>query len=182
VDVFKPIPIDVMQLNEKTAVELFVKQEDRLMTFLGKGGKFTRDHLIELNRYGISRIYIRGRDAIAFEEYVHANSENILNDSTVPSKVKAATFYVSSIHALRKAFDFPNPEQVEEMKNTLKPLLKNIMQNQVLLNDLFSITEHDFSTYKHCVNVGIFATSLAVHFYKNDRTVGMEDLERLSYG
>ncbi len=61
-------------------------------------------------------------------------------------------------------------------------MFKNIMNNQVLLNDLFSITEHDFSTYTHSVNVGIFATSLAIHFFKGDSTIGNIQLERQSYG
>lgn len=181
-DVFQSIPTDVIQLYEKVVVDLFVMHEERLVPFLEKGGVFTKDHLIELNRYGISRIYIRGTDAIAFEKYIHTYSDRILNDPLVPSKVKAATFYVSSIHALRKAFDDPNSERIEEIKNTLKSMFKNIMQNKVLLNDLFSITEHDFNTYTHSVNVGIFATSLAIYFYKSDSTIGMENLERQSYG
>ena len=181
-DVFRPIPIDVIQLDEKSVVDLFIKHEDRLMPFLGKGGDFTRDHLVELSRYGLSKIFIRGSEAIAFEEYVSAYTDRILTDPTVPSKVKAATFYVSSIHALRKAFDNPNSQRIEEIKKTLKPMFKNIMKNQILLNDLFSITEHDFNTYTHSVNVGIFATSLAIHFSHGDRTIDLENLERQSYG
>ena len=67
-------------------------------------------------------------------------------------------------------------------KKTLEPMFKNIMKNQVLLNDLFSLTEHDFGTYAHSINVGIFATSLAIHFYQGDGTIRMENLERQSYG
>jgi HD-GYP domain-containing protein (c-di-GMP phosphodiesterase class II) len=181
-NVFRPIPIDVIQLDEKSVVDLFIKHEDRLMPFLSKGGVFTRDHLVELSRYGLSKVFIRGSEAIVFEEYVSAYTDRILTDPTVPSKVKAATFYVSSVHALRKAFDDPNSQRIEEIKKTLKPMFRNIMKNQVLLNDLFSITEHDFNTYTHSVNVGIFATSLAIHFFHGDSTMDLENLERQSYG
>jgi len=181
-DVFRPIPIDVFQVDEKSVVDLYIKHQDRLMPFLQKGGIFTKDHLVELNRYGLSKIFIRGAESVAFGEYVSAYSDRILTDPTVPSRVKAATFYVSSINALRKAFDDPNTERIEKIKNTLKPMLKNIMNNNVLLNDLFSITEHDFNTYNHSVNVGILATALAVHFFKGDSTIGIAQLERQSYG
>jgi HD-GYP domain-containing protein (c-di-GMP phosphodiesterase class II) len=181
-DLFQPIPIDVIQLNEKTTVDLFVRQDDRLVPFLGKGSFFTREHLIDLNRYGTKKIFIRGKESSFFAEYISSYSDRILTDSTVPSKVKAATFYVSSIHALKKAFDNPDKKQLEEIKKTLKPMLQNIMKNQVLLNDLFSITEYDFNTYTHSVNVGIFATSLAITYYKGEGTIRMEELERLSYG
>jgi HD-GYP domain-containing protein (c-di-GMP phosphodiesterase class II) len=181
-DLFQPIPIDVIQLNEKSAVDLFVRQDHRLVPLIEKGGVFTRKHLIDLNRYGAKKIFIRGKESIAFAEYVSSFSDRILTDSTVPSKVKAATFYISSVHALKKAFDNPNEERLEEIKKTLKPMLQNIMKNQVLLNDLFSITEYDFNTYTHSINVGIFATSLAISYYKDDSTVCMDELERLSYG
>ena len=181
-DVFRPIPVDVIQIGEKSVVDIFIKLEDRLMPFLEKGGIFTRDHLIQLNRLGFSKIFIRGKDSIVFGEYVYSYADRILTDPTVPSKVKAATFYVSSIHAFRNAFDNPNPEHIEKVKKTLKPMLKNIMKNQILLGDLFSITEYDFSTYTHSVNVGILATSLAIDFYKEDSSIRVEDLERLSYG
>ncbi len=181
-DVFRPIPIDVIQLYEKLVVDLFIKHDDRIVPFLQKGGVFTKDHLNELNRFGISRVYIHGKDAFTFEEYVHTYSAMILADSTVPTKVKEATFYVSSIHALRKAMIDPNSDRIEEIKNTIKPLFKKIMKNKVLLNDLFSITEHDFNTYTHSINVGIYATSLAMHLYEDESTVNMESLERQSYG
>lgn len=181
-NLFRPIPVDVIQIQEKSAVDLFINHEGRLVPFLAKEGVFTREHLVELNLHKIERLYVRNREIRAFEEYIHSYLDRILTDPTVPSKVKASTFYVSSIHSIRKAFENPDSERIEEIRNTLKPLFRNIMENRILLHDLFSITRHDFNTYTHSVNVGIFATALAIHFYKGDRSVGMKELERLSYG
>jgi HD-GYP domain-containing protein (c-di-GMP phosphodiesterase class II) len=180
--VFKTVPVDVIQIHEESAVDLFIKHEDRLVLFLPKGAVFTRDNLVDLNKFRISRMYIRGEETQRFEAYVHSHMDKIVNDPTVPSKVKAATFYLSSIHALRKAFDDPDAEEIEEIKKTLQPMFKSIFDNKILLNDLFSITEHDFGTYTHSVNVGIYATALAIQFYKGDTSVNKDYLERLSYG
>ncbi len=181
-DVFKPVPVDIIQIAEASAVDLFIKHQDRLVLFLSQGGVFTKDHLVELNRHNINRIYIRGNEVGTFEAYLQSYLDRIINDPTIPDKVKASTFYVSSMHALRKAFDDPNSERIEDIKKTLKPMFKSIMENKILLDDLFSITEHDFNTYTHSVNVGIFATALAVNFFKSDESVSMAMLERLSYG
>jgi HD-GYP domain-containing protein (c-di-GMP phosphodiesterase class II) len=182
-NVFRPIPIEAIQINEKSVVDLFIKHDNTLEHFLDKGGMLTRDHIEKFKSFGLSKIFIKGQEAMnVFEEHVCSHTKNILTDPTVPSKVKAATFYVSSIHALKNAFDNPNPEQIEKIKETLKPMLKNIKENKVLLSDLFSITEYDFNTYTHSVNVGIYATSLAISFYKKDSSLGMEEIERLSYG
>ncbi len=181
-DVFQPVPIDVIQINEKSVVDLFVRQEDRLVSFLEKGGVFTKEHLVDLNRFGVKKVFVRERERAVLAEYVSSFSDRILTDPSVPSKVKAATFYISSVHAVKKAFDDPNEDRIHEIKKTLKPMLLSIVKNEVLLSDLFSITEYDYSTYTHSVNVGIFATALAVTYYKGDSTIRREELERLSYG
>jgi response regulator RpfG family c-di-GMP phosphodiesterase len=181
-EVFRPIPLDVMQIGEKTVVDLFILHEGRHMPFLGTGGVFTKEHLAELGRFGITRVHIRGGDARAFEEYVHHFSEMILNDPTIPPRVKDATFYVSASHALRKAMIDPGQERFEEIRKTIRPMLKNIMMNKVLLNDLFSITEHDFITYTHSINVGIYATALVMNLHDGGIPMSMESLERQCYG
>lgn len=181
-DLFKHVPVDIIQMHERSIVDLFIKKGDKLVLFLQSGGVFTKEHLTELNRNRISRMYIRSREVPAFEEYINIYLDRILTDPIVPSRLKAETFYVSSIRALRKAFDDPDSVRIEEIKKTLKPMFKNIMENNILLGDLFSITRHDFNTYTHSVNVGIFATALAVHFFQGNSTVGWEYLERLSYG
>ncbi len=181
-DIMRPVPIDVIQLHEKSVADLFIRHDGMVVPFLSKGGLFTKDHLCELNRFGITKVYIRGSDADAFEEYVHTHSGLILTDPTVPSRVKEAVFYVSSVHAIRKAVQDPCSRRIEEIKNTLKPLFKTCIQNKVVLNDLFAITDHDFNTYTHSINVGIYATALAMHFFEHDTSVGMESLERQCYG
>lgn len=181
-DLFRPIPIDVFQIDERCIVDLFIRHDDRLVPFMEKGGLLTKDHLADLNRYGVKKIFIREREKAALAEYVSSFSDRILTDPTVPSKIKAATFYISSVHAVRKAFDDPKEERIEEIKKTLKPMLVSMVKNEVLLSDLFSITEYDYNTYTHSVNVGIFATSLAVTYYKGNSSVRREELERLSYG
>jgi HD-GYP domain-containing protein (c-di-GMP phosphodiesterase class II) len=183
VNIFRPIPSDVIRENEKSVVGLFIKHDGKLMPFLEEGQMITRDHIFKLNHLGVSKIFIKGKDAmITFEEYVSSQAKKILTDETTSSRVKAATFYVSSIHAFRHAFDNPDPEHIEKIKETLKPLLENIKENKILLSDLISITEYDFNTYTHSVNVGIYATALVIDFYEEKSPMGMDNLERLSYG
>jgi HD-GYP domain-containing protein (c-di-GMP phosphodiesterase class II) len=181
-EAFRPIPVDVFLVGEPCSVDLFVRHEDRLLPFLGRGGVFTREHLMELEGFRVRRMFIHSSQAGDFEEYVRKNAGRILTDPTVPSRVKAATFYVSSLGALKEAFDNPDAKGLQEIKKEIRPLLKGIMNNEIVLGDLISITEYDFNTYTHSVNVGIYATALAVRFYRNDRSVGLAQLERLSYG
>lgn len=76
----------------------------------------------------------------------------------------------------------PSSNRLDDIKSVLKPMFRNIMRDKVLLKDLFSITEHDFDTYAHSINVGIYATALAMRFFEGDRSVSVESLERQCYG
>ncbi|HOJ14780.1 MAG TPA: HD domain-containing phosphohydrolase [Deltaproteobacteria bacterium] len=181
-EVFRPIPVDVLLVGEPCVVDLFMKLDDTLVPFLSKGGVLTGDHLRDLERLRVRRMFIKGSQAEAFEEYVQRNADKILTDPTVPSRVKAATFYISSMGALKKAFVKPDAPSLNRIKKEIVPLLKGIMKNEIVLGDLLAITQHDFNTYTHSVNVGIYATAIAVRFYRHDPSYGMNELERLSYG
>lgn len=180
--ILRPVPVDIMQIGEQSAVDFFISRDGRLEPFLEKGEIVSGGHLAILRRDRVDKIYYRASEAQAFEKYLHSFLERILSDPAVPSKVKAATLYESSVSSFKKVFNNPNPEQIEEIKKILKPLFKHIVENTILLHDLLSITEHDFSTYVHSVNVGIMATSLAINFSKSYEYIEMDELERQCYG
>jgi len=179
---FRSAPVDIMLINDTIVVDLFILSGDKLFPYIEKGCMLTRERYEELLRFGIRNLYIRSDEADTFDEYLSSHSEKILNDPNMPSKVKAATFYISSIYALKNAFDNPSPVLMDEAKKILKPMVKNILGNKVLMRDLFSITAYDYTTFKHSVNVGIYATAIAIDFYKADTSIKPEDIERLSYG
>jgi hypothetical protein len=60
--VFRSIPIDIIQINEKTAVDLYIKHKDKLVTYLPKDSFYTADHLYEIHDAGITKFYVKGKD------------------------------------------------------------------------------------------------------------------------
>jgi HD-GYP domain-containing protein (c-di-GMP phosphodiesterase class II) len=181
-DVFRSVPIDIIQLNERIALDVFVKWDEKLVPFVGKDSMFTETHFDEIREKGIRRLYIRGADKGLLERYVSSFLDKIISNPVLPSIVKAGAFYISSSYAMNKAFENPDTESIDEIKKTVKPMIKSIMRNEIILQDLVSITEHDHYTYTHSINVGILATALTVKFYEGNRLVTKEDLERLSFG
>jgi HD-GYP domain-containing protein (c-di-GMP phosphodiesterase class II) len=179
---FRSIPIDIIQINEKTGVDLYIKRKDKLVTFLPKDSFYTQDHLSEIHNAGITKFYVKGKDKNLVEKYTTKFIDKILSNPNVPSSIKANAFYLSSTHTMKQAFEDPRAEYLDDIKKSVKPMLKNIMKNENILKDLFSITRHDYYTYTHSVNVGIFATALAVRYYKNNGHELDLSMEKLSYG
>lgn len=179
---FRSAPADIIQINEKTSVDLYIKRGDKLEIYLSKDSVFTRDHLSELHSAGISRFYVRGKDKKKLDKYTAEHIDKILSNPDVPSKVKADAFYRTSSDTMKQAFEDPQAEHLDEIKKSVNPMLKNIMQNENILKDLFTITQHDYYTYTHSVNVGIFATALAVRYYNTNGNRLDMNMENLSYG
>jgi len=179
---FRSVPAEIIQVNEKTEVDLYVKQKDKLVPYLKKDSIYTEVNFSEIASAGITKFYVRGKDKARLEKYMTRYIDRILTNPEVPSKVKANAFYTSSSYTMKKALEDPRAEHLDEMKRSVKPMLKNIMKNENILKDLFSITQHDYYTYTHSVNVGVFATALAVRYYSVNGNKLDLSLEKLSYG
>jgi HD-GYP domain-containing protein (c-di-GMP phosphodiesterase class II) len=180
--VFRSVHVNILQPNERITFDLYVKRDHKLIPFIAKDEVLTQDQLLEAHRGGISRLYVQGKDRELLEKYVNSFLERILTNPAIPTVEKARAFYLSSSYAMQKAFEYPNAESIEEIKNSVKPILKNIMKDDLILNELISTIEHDHCTYTHSINVGIIATALTIKFYDRDLQVGIGEMERLSYG
>ena len=179
---FRSAPADIIQINEKTLVDLYVKHNDKLEIYLPRDSVYTPEHFQEIQQKGITRFYIKGKDKKKLDKYTIEHIDKILSNPDVPSKIKADAFYRTSADTMKQAFDDPQAEHLDVIKKSVKPMLKNIMQNEEILKDLFTITQHDYYTYTHSVNVGIFATALAVRYNNSNGSRLDMDMEKLSYG
>jgi HD-GYP domain-containing protein (c-di-GMP phosphodiesterase class II) len=180
--VFRSVHVHILQPNERITFDLYVKRDHKLVPFISKDEVFTQDQLLEAHRGGISQLYVKGKDGELLEKYVNSFLERILTNPAIPTLEKAGAFYLSSSYAMQKAFEYPNAESIEEIKKSVKPILKNIMKDDLILNELISTIKHDHCTYTHSINVGIIATALAIKFYNMDLQVEIGEMERLSYG
>jgi HD-GYP domain-containing protein (c-di-GMP phosphodiesterase class II) len=180
--VFRSVPIDIIQVDERIALDVFVKKDEKLVPFVVRDSVFTKAHYDEIREKGIERIYIRGKDRGLLEQYVSGFLDRIISNPLCPSVIKAGAFYLSSSHVMNKAFENPDTASLNEIKNTVKPLVKSILKNDIVIQDLVSITEHDYYTYTHSINVGILATALTVKYYEGKTGVFRNELERLSFG
>ena len=179
---FRLVQADIIQINEKISVDLYIKLNDKLEIYLPKASVYTEKHLLEIQQKGITRFYVRGKDKKKLDKYTLEHIDKILSDPNVPSKIKADAFYRTSADTMKQAFEDPRAEHLDEIKKSVKPMLKNIIQNEDVLKDLFTITQHDYYTYTHSVNVGVFATALAVRYYNSNGSRLDMDMEKLSYG
>ena len=177
---YKDYPVEFLQVDQETPCTVYFRQGDNLIMLVPKHALFGVQHIDFLRERGIDTIYVHTRERKAMEHYMARHLDKILGDQSVPPKIKAEIFYSTSSYAMEQVLEDPRAETIGDMKKTIRGMLNHIVSNKVVLSDLFTITAHDYYTYHHCLNVGIFATALAYKFY-GDKDPD-NDIERLSYG
>jgi len=135
---FRSAPADIIQINEKTSFDLYIKNKDKLELYLEKDSVYTPEHHEEIQQKGITQFYVRGKDRKKLDKYTLEHIDKILSNPDVPSNIKADAFYRTSADTMKQAFDDPQAEHLDGIKKSVKPMLKNIMQNEKILKDLFN--------------------------------------------
>jgi len=177
---FKAIPIETILVNKKTVVDLYIKTNKKLIQYLPQDTLFTEHHFSHLSNREITHLYVRRKDKNLIEQHTAEHLEDVLTNPHIPSNIKSHVFYTSSSYIMRKIVEDPRTDYITDLKKSVKLLIENIVRNEVVMNDLFTITNHDYTTYIHSVNVGIFATVMALKYYgPHDPN---NNLSKLSYG
>ncbi len=122
--VFRSVHVNILQPNERITFDLYVKRDHKLIPFIAKDEVLTQDQLLEAHRGGICRLYVQGKDRELLEKYMNSFLERILTNPAIPTVEKAGAFYLSSSYAMQKAFESPNAESIEEIKNSISPYSK----------------------------------------------------------
>jgi len=177
---FKPIPIEIMQLDKKKAFELYIRIGDRFVLFAGYDIAFTEEHKARLLASGLKRLYVKDTDEESLTLYTAKHMDKILSDPHVAPKTKAKIFYSSSTYTMEEVFKDPRTETISEMKNTINSMVKLLLEDQDVMKNLLVLTEHDYYTYTHSINVGIFATALAIKLFEKD--MGEHNMYNLGAG
>lgn len=178
---YRPMAVEVLQPGKTVPFPLYVERNERLLLFLRKNTHVTAWQIHRWSREDLLDLYIRQGDLRHLWRYAADHLDRILTDPAIPSKQKATLFYHSSALTMERLFNDPRTETLADMKHAVRSMVKNMVHNRTVMEDLFRITEHDYYTYTHSINVGIFATALAMKYYGNNRN-NTPAMERLSYG
>lgn len=100
----------------------------------------------------------------------------IISDPSAAPEVKARAVYGKSIEVMKTLFLNPTAEVLGETKKAVAEIADLILDDDETSLNLLKLTSHDFYTYTHSVNVGIFSLSLAKRLYKGNRDHDLHEL------
>ncbi|OPZ59546.1 MAG: Cyclic di-GMP phosphodiesterase response regulator RpfG [Deltaproteobacteria bacterium ADurb.Bin510] len=176
---YRSVPPGIFRPDEKLGFPVFIERDQRLVTLVRKGACFPDRASLNLEQEPV--IYVRERDLEQAYRHAGRHLDAILADASIPASLKATIFYTSAAQTMQAIFDDPRAELIGRMQASVRSLVRSISANQKILEELFRITAHDYCTYTHSLNVGIFATALALKYF-GASPGSLDDLERFCYG
>jgi len=99
-----------------------------------------------------------------------------INDRKLEPEKKARVVYTSSLQIMEKLLENPTAENITEVKKGIAEIVDLIISDTETSNSLLMITSHDFYTYTHSVNVGVYSIMIAKAYFSNLDAHDMHEL------
>lgn len=110
------------------------------------------------------------------EKQISIEFREAIKDKKKSSEEKARIIYQSSIEIMTTLFENPSVENIITTKMGICEIVDVILSEDATANHLLHLTNHDFYTYTHSVNVGVLAVMLAKVLYRKSDAHDMHEL------
>jgi HD-GYP domain-containing protein (c-di-GMP phosphodiesterase class II) len=87
--------------------------------------------------------------------------KEIIQDKKMPPEPKAQAVHLYSVKMISKLWENPTGENIAQFKKGIVDVVDLILTDDATSNHLLKLTSHDYNTYIHSVNVGVYGVSLA---------------------
>jgi HD-GYP domain-containing protein (c-di-GMP phosphodiesterase class II) len=95
--------------------------------------------------------------------------KEVIQDKKIPPEPKAQAVHLYSEKMVSKLWENPSGENIAQFKKDIVAVVDLILEDNATSDHLRKLTSHDYDTYIHSVNVGVYGVSLAkVVFGKNN--------------
>lgn len=99
-----------------------------------------------------------------------------IHDKSLPPTIKSKLVYESSKVLVERLFEDPKAENIREAKKGISEIVDLIISDDRTSKELLKITDYDYDTYTHSVNVGVFSVMLAKSIFKGSNSHNMDEL------
>ena len=158
------VPLGVMQPGTVAPVDLYIGPGDGSEVILYKSAgaplqEETRSRLLER---GVARLFLSKKDERTYREYVEANLEAIIRDDIMPREEVSQLVYESSSRVMGDVFENPRSGgHLRRARRMVEATVQAVLKDPSSLWCMASVASHDYYTYTHCVNVGMFMAAAA---------------------
>jgi putative nucleotidyltransferase with HDIG domain len=154
------LKVRLHSLNPQTPIpfDLYVLINNKQILYLRAGDKLTAEKLEKFDNKAPDAFYLKTTDRQAYKRYMHEN----LNSGSVDVKTKAIMLRESSLTLVEELFESEDIRRaLDESKEIIDQFVKLMGEEPSAMAHLINLSSHDFYTYTHSLDVGIYSRGLA---------------------
>lgn len=169
---FIKVRLHSLDAKEPIPFDLFVSINQKLIHYLRAGDRLTKEKLARFENKAPDSFFVRVEDRPAFKKYVHQN----LNSKKFDSLEKAIMLRESSLTLIEELFESPDIDKaLIETKEIVHQFVDLMGSEPEAMAHLIGLSSHDFYTYTHSLDVGIYCLGLS-------KVLGFDNAQLLEMG
>ncbi|MHB9027241.1 MAG: HD-GYP domain-containing protein [Candidatus Latescibacterota bacterium] len=173
---FFPIHLHMILVDSIRSFDIYIRIKNRMVLYHSGGDRFTAGVRDQLISNGIQALYIHKTDRGAYDRYIEDNLESVLSNPALDQRERAEIAHRSISNIAQTLFENPRSQTIVRYKAAIGATMDFVMHEEGAVGTLIRLTSHDFVTYIHSVNVGIFAIGLAKALLQDDPAHDMREL------
>lgn len=137
--------------------DIFVNVNDKKIHYLRAGGTLAAEKIENFEKKAPDNFFIRMSEKPAFRKYI----SGLMDSDTLSSLEKAELLRESSLALVEELYESPDIAQaLDESKGIINEFVQFMDKDPDAMGHLIGLSSHDFYTYNHSLDVGIYSLGL----------------------
>jgi putative nucleotidyltransferase with HDIG domain len=166
-----PISLSSLRVDSVPSFDLFLyhPSRERYVLYREKNLIFGEETLEKLRQNDHRELFVPREQRDDYFEYSSRLVADVIDDPSIPTQEKSKVVYTSTATIMEDLFVTPRSStRIRQAKDLIHTTVDFLTKDEEATRSMIFLTEHDYYTYTHSVNVTIFATALSQKVYGPD--------------
>lgn len=176
---YLPVPLGSVPAAALAALPLYLYTTGSYTLYHSIGRRFEQTDKDRLLANGVEFVYVSVQQHKLYYQTIESHLSDIIADRHLQTQKKAEILYSTSLELASQLLTTPpGKEEISRVKNVAKSTVELIIKDNDAFKHLFDVSNHDFYTATHMVNVCTYTVVLADKLKISSR----EDIEQIATG
>lgn len=154
---FMKIRLNSIHPKRKVPFDIFVQLGERFVHYLRAGDSLAAEKIAHFEKKAPDSFFIYESERLNFKNYVRSQ----MQDSSLMPREKALILRESSMALVEELFESPDiGRALDESKQVITDFIELMDTEPDAMVHLIGLSSHDFYTYNHSLDVGIYSLGL----------------------
>jgi HD-GYP domain-containing protein (c-di-GMP phosphodiesterase class II) len=159
---FLPVPLHSVPPESLADLSVYILRNQEYSLYRGVETRFGEKDCRRLLDSGVAFVYVSVRDHQTYYRTMEKCLSAVVVDRKIQIQKKAEMLYSTSVELARELLHKPpQKEQIDRTQDVSLATVKMIISDKFAFNHLFELSDHDFYTATHAVNVCTHTVALA---------------------